>query len=146
MAVQLNKNHIRENELKSNCKLINFKLKFSNFRYWIWIYRWVTSIAIIDCFVEFSVGCFSLLSHVPMNDQIFYLKWYNLIIKANLRLFEYCILFHHKLVESMVLARRCGKNHLLYEAVCMSTANLGNVDLQRILHTYSDRQKLNIYL
>lgn len=46
----------------------------------------------------------------------------------------------------MVLARRCGKNHLLYEAVCMSTANLGNVDLQRILHTYSDQQKLNIYL
>lgn len=35
VAVQLNKNHICENELKSNCKLINFKLKFSNFRYWI---------------------------------------------------------------------------------------------------------------
>lgn len=35
VAVQLNKNHICENELKSNCKLINFKLKFSNVRYWI---------------------------------------------------------------------------------------------------------------
>lgn len=35
VAVQLNKNHICENELKFNCMLMNFKFKFSNFRYWI---------------------------------------------------------------------------------------------------------------